>query len=74
MTLTGEVFHQVHMPRAKPVNRSIAQPDFHLPGEGNDVLTPRPAVPVTEVARLSLTKDDAFGAVESSQLWVGFQV
>jgi hypothetical protein len=74
MALTGEIFHQVHMPWAKPVDRAIAQPDFHLAREGNDVLASRAVMPVAEVARLSLPEDDAFSALELGQVGVGRQV
>jgi hypothetical protein len=74
MTLTGEVFRQVDMPRAVLVHCSIAQPDFHLTRESDYVLPTRCGMPIAEMTRLSLTEDDAFGSVEGSQVRVGFQV
>jgi hypothetical protein len=74
MALTSEVFHQVHMPGAEPMDCAVTQANFRLAGEGNDILTARPGVPVAEAARLSLPKDNAFGRLKLSQVRVGFQV
>ena len=70
VAFAGQIFRQGYMTRAKAMHRAIAQADFHLARQVNDVLPPRGSVPVGKTARLRSTKDNIGGGMRRRQLRV----
>ena len=51
MALACEVVSEDHITRSKAARRAIADPDFHLPRENKNVLSPRRSVPIAPIVR-----------------------
>src|SRR6202051_1136071 len=51
MALTGEVVSEDHIARSKTARGTITDPDFHLPHENKNVLSPGRGVPIAEIVR-----------------------
>ena len=62
------------MPRPKAVYTAVSKADFYLTRQGDDELPTRRIVPIREVTGLGGPKDNAFGSLESGQLWMGGEV
>ena len=74
VAMPGEVFCHIHVAGPKAVDGTVAQADFCLAGQGDDVLPPWGGVPITQRARRCRTEHDALGTVERGQLGVGRQI
>ena len=70
VAFAGQIFRQGHMARAKAMHRAIAQADFYLARQVDDVLPPWGSVPVGKTARLRSTKDNVGGGMRRRQLGV----
>jgi hypothetical protein len=51
VTVACEVVSEDHITRSKTARGAIADPDFHLPDEYKDVLSPRRGVPIAPIVR-----------------------
>jgi hypothetical protein len=70
VAFASQIFRQGHMARAKAMHRAIAQADFYLARQVDDVLPPWGIVPVRKTARLRSTKDNVGGGMRRCQLGV----
>ncbi len=51
MALAGEIVGEDDITRSKTARGAIADPDFHLPRENENVLPPGRGVPIAEIVR-----------------------
>ena len=51
MALACEVVSEDHITRSKTARGAVANPDFHLPHENENVLSPRRGVPIAPIVR-----------------------
>jgi hypothetical protein len=51
VTLACEIVGEDYVTRSKTARGAIADPDFHLPRENKNVLSPRRGVPIADIVR-----------------------
>src|SRR5689334_12749135 len=61
VALACEVVSKDHITRSEAARRAVADPDFHLPREDEDVLSPGRGVPIARIVR-SETAETEVGA------------
>src|SRR5215510_185740 len=74
MAVPGEVFRHIHVTWPQTVDGAVAQADFCLPRQGDDVLPPGGGMPVTKRAGECRTEHHPLSALERRQLRVGRQI
>ena len=61
VALACEVVSEDHITRSKTARGAIANSDFHLPRENEDVLSPRRGVPIAPIVRRETAEHEASG-------------
>src|SRR5262245_24621870 len=66
VAVPGEVFRHVYVAWPQALDGAITQADFRLPGQGDDVLSPRGSMPVAKRTGGCRTEHHTLGVLECS--------
>ena len=73
VSLTGQVLNQSDVSRTEPVDRTVAETQFNLSADGDDVLSPGTVVPIAEIPGRTGPERDPSGLSNLTKFRMGFQ-